>query len=95
MFSLVTFGTFSKHITSFEGSMGVPYSFANYEYGCLCDILYSMSHAPPSFFKNFFYYVFSSITFPMLAQKSPMPSPSSPIHPFPLFGPGIPLYWGI
>jgi hypothetical protein len=46
------------------------------------------------FFK-FFYYVFSSITFPMLSQKSPIPSPHSPTHLFPLFGPGIPLYWGI
>jgi hypothetical protein len=43
------------------------------------------------FFLNFFYYVFSSITFPMLSQKSP----PSPTHPFPFFGPGIPLYWGI
>jgi hypothetical protein len=45
---------------------------------------------------NFFYYVFSSITFPMLSQKSPTPScPHSPTHPFPFFGPGVPLYWGI
>ena len=41
---------------------------------------------------NIFYYVFSSITFPMLSQKSP---PHSPTHPFPFFGPGVPLYWGI
>jgi hypothetical protein len=47
-----------------------------------------------SFFFFFFYYVFSSITFPMLSQKSP-PPPHSPTHPFPFFGPGIPLYWGI
>jgi hypothetical protein len=46
-------------------------------------------------FFNIFYYVFSSIIFPMLSQKSPIPSPHSPTHPFPLFGPGIPLYWGI
>jgi hypothetical protein len=33
----------------------------------------------------FFYYVFSSFTFPMLSQKSPTPSlpPHSPTHPFP------------
>jgi hypothetical protein len=43
------------------------------------------------FFFNFFYYVFSSITFPMLSQKY-LPSP---IHSFPFFGPGVPLYWGI
>jgi hypothetical protein len=42
-----------------------------------------------------FYYVFSSITFPMLSLKSPIPSPHSPTHPLPLFGPGVPLYWGI
>ena len=39
--------------------------------------------------------VFSSITFPMLSQKSPIPTPHSPTHPLPLFGTGIPLYWGI
>jgi len=38
-----------------------------------------------------FYYIFSSITFPMLFQKSPIPSQP----PTPLFGPGVPLYWGI
>jgi hypothetical protein len=43
-----------------------------------------------------FYYIFSSITFPMLSQKPPTPSPPhSPTHPLPFFGPGIPLYWGI
>ena len=32
----------------------------------------------------------------MLSQKFPIPSPpESPTHPFPLFGPGVPLYWGI
>jgi hypothetical protein len=24
-----------------------------------------------------------------------LPPPHSPTHPFPLFGPGVPLYWGI
>jgi hypothetical protein len=52
-----------------------------------------------SFFFVFIYifnYVFSSITFPMLSQKFPTPSsPHSPTHPFPFFGPGVPLYWGI
>jgi hypothetical protein len=54
---------------------------------------------PPFSSHNFFvyfYYVFSSITFPMLSQKSPIPSPTHSLtHPFPLFGPGVPLYWGI
>ena len=36
---------------------------------------------------NIFYYVFSSITFPMLSQKSPIPSPHFPTHPFPFFWP--------
>jgi hypothetical protein len=44
----------------------------------------------------FFYYIFSSITFPMLSQKSPIPSPTLPYPLIPIFfGPGIPLYWGI
>jgi hypothetical protein len=38
------------------------------------------------FFFYIFYYVFSSITFPMLSQKSPTPPPHSPTHPFPFFG---------
>jgi hypothetical protein len=44
---------------------------------------------------NIFYYIFSSITFPMLSQKSRIPPPHFPTHPLPLFGPGVPLYWGI
>jgi hypothetical protein len=39
------------------------------------------------FFKNIFYYVFSSITFPMLSQKSPIPSPPLPYPPIPTFWP--------
>jgi hypothetical protein len=37
------------------------------------------------------------ITFQMLSQKSPIPSPQpcSPTHSLPLLGPGIPLYWRI
>jgi hypothetical protein len=35
----------------------------------------------------FSYYVFSSITFLMLSQKSPTHSPHSPTHPFPFFWP--------
>jgi hypothetical protein len=38
------------------------------------------------FFSIFFiYYVFSSITFPMLYQKSPIPSPPLPYPPIPIF----------
>jgi hypothetical protein len=39
------------------------------------------------FYLNIFYYVFSSITFPMLSHKSPIPPPHSPTHSFPLFYP--------
>jgi hypothetical protein len=31
----------------------------------------------------------------MLSQRSPIPTPQSPTHPLPHFGPGVPLYWGI
>ena len=34
-----------------------------------------------------FYYIFSSITFPMLSQKSPIPSPHFPTNTFPFFWP--------
>jgi hypothetical protein len=36
-------------------------------------------------FLKYFYYIFSSITFPMLSQKSPMPSPPLPYPPIPIF----------
>jgi hypothetical protein len=36
---------------------------------------------------TFFFNIFSSITFLMLAQKSPMPSPSLPYPPIPTFWP--------
>jgi subtilase family serine protease len=44
------------------------------------------------FIFNTFYLVFSTFTFPMLSQCPPSHSPT---HPLPLFGPGVPLYWGI
>ena len=34
---------------------------------------------------NIFYYIFSSITFPMLSQKSPICSPPLPYPPIPTF----------
>ena len=39
------------------------------------------------FFNIFYYYVFSSITFRMLSQKSPIPSPPLPYPPIPIFWP--------
>jgi quinol-cytochrome oxidoreductase complex cytochrome b subunit len=38
---------------------------------------------------NIFYYVFSSITFPMLSQKSPIPSAPLPYPPIPIFWPWL------
>jgi hypothetical protein len=41
-----------------------------------------------SFFLNiFYYYIFFSITFRMLSQKSPIPSPQLPYPPIPIFWP--------
>ena len=42
---------------------------------------------PLSSSSSFFYYIFSSITFPMLSQKSPIPSPQLPYPPIPIFWP--------
>jgi hypothetical protein len=39
------------------------------------------------FFNIFYYYVFSSITFRMLSQKSPIPPPPLPYPPIPILGP--------
>jgi hypothetical protein len=39
------------------------------------------------FFYIFYYYVFSSITFRMLSQKSPILSPPLPYPPIPIFWP--------
>jgi hypothetical protein len=39
------------------------------------------------FFHIFYYYVFSSITFRMLSQKYPIPFPSLPYPPIPIFWP--------
>jgi hypothetical protein len=36
-------------------------------------------------FLKYFYYVFSSITFPILSQKSPIPSPPLLYPPIPTF----------
>jgi hypothetical protein len=38
----------------------------------------------------FLVYIFNAI--PKVPHTHP---PQSPTHPLPLFGPGIPLYWGI
>jgi hypothetical protein len=47
----------------------------------------------------FFYFLFKyfllCIFLNYISKSPPYPPPHSPTHPFPLFGPGIPLYWGI
>jgi hypothetical protein len=69
-------------------------SFCSRAFRCVVKLLVCAFSSFFSFFK--FYYVFSSITFPMLSQKSPTSSPPhSPNLPFPFFGPGVLLYWGI
>jgi hypothetical protein len=47
-----------------------------------------------SFFLFFLIRYFSRLHF-QCYPKSPQPTPQSPTHPLPLFGPGVPLYWGI
>jgi hypothetical protein len=64
--------------------------------------IYFIQHVVPNahffyFYEfGFFYYVFSSITFPMLSQNSPITPPPTSLHTHShFFGPGVPLYWGI
>jgi hypothetical protein len=47
------------------------------------------------FFNIFYYYVFSSIHLECYPKSPPYLPPDFPTHPFPFFGPGIPLYWDI
>jgi hypothetical protein len=38
---------------------------------------------------------FPHLHFQCYPKSPPYPPPQSPTHPLPLFGPGVPLYWGI
>jgi hypothetical protein len=38
---------------------------------------------------------FFRLHFQCYPKGPPYPPPQSPTHPLPLFGPGVPLYWGI
>jgi hypothetical protein len=38
---------------------------------------------------------FPHLHFQCYPKGPPYPPPQSPTHPLPLFGPGVPLYWGI
>jgi hypothetical protein len=46
---------------------------------------------------SFFFFIsyFPRLHFQCYPKGSPYPPPQSPTHPLPLFGPGVPLYWGI
>jgi hypothetical protein len=51
-----------------------------------------------SFFFFFLITYFPQLHFqcyPKSPPHPPPPTPPSPTHPFPFFGPGVPLYWGI
>jgi hypothetical protein len=52
-----------------------------------------------SFFVFFFLFFliryFPLLHFQCYPKGSPYPLPQSPTHPLTLFGPGVPLYWGI
>jgi hypothetical protein len=43
----------------------------------------------------FFITYFPHLHFHCYPKSAPYPFPQSPTHPLPLFGPGVPLYWGI
>jgi hypothetical protein len=38
---------------------------------------------------------FPRLHFQCYPKSPPYPPPQAPTHPLPLFGPGVPLYWGI
>jgi hypothetical protein len=48
-----------------------------------------------SLFFKFFIRYFPHLHFQCYPKSPPYPPPHSPTHPLLLFGPGIPLYWGI
>jgi hypothetical protein len=71
----------------------VPYTLSldfEHFFRCFSAIRYSsvensLFTSVPHFF--LFYYILSSIKFLMLSQRSPIPSPHFPTHPFPFFWP--------
>jgi hypothetical protein len=49
-----------------------------------------------SFFLIYFFIrYFPRLHFQCYPKSPPYLPPQSPTHPLPLFGPGVPLYWGI
>jgi hypothetical protein len=49
----------------------------------------------PFFFQFFIRYLLHYILNAIPKVPYTLPTPSSPTHPLPLLGPGVPLYWGI
>jgi hypothetical protein len=47
------------------------------------------------FFLYFLLDIFPHLHFQCYPKSLPYPPTHSPTHPLPLFGPGVPLYWGI
>jgi hypothetical protein len=62
--------------------------FALFLYGLQCQVKVSVV-----FF--FFTRYFPRLHFQCYPKGPPYPPPQSPTNPLPLFGPGVPLYWGI
>jgi hypothetical protein len=59
-----------------------------------CKVCPSLPYLPS---KLLFFLIrcFPCLHFQCYPKSPPYPPPQSPTHPFPLFGPGVPLYWGI
>jgi hypothetical protein len=47
--------------------------------------------------RDYFFFItyFPQLHLECYPKSLPHPPPHSPTHPFPFFGPGVPLYWGI
>jgi hypothetical protein len=56
--------------------------------------IHSFIHSFIHLFKYFIRY-FPHLHFQCYPKSPPDPPSHSPTHPLPLFGPGVPLYWGI
>jgi hypothetical protein len=59
--------------------------------------LFFLTFLMPNLYNFVFFFItyFPQLHFQCYPKSPPYPPPHSPTHPFPLFGPGVPLYWGI